>query len=104
MRLDGEWKGDLGLKAQPGQDPSVVSSLSRIKLNFTGSNQFELLYQSIKYSGTVITREKDADLVVETVINHPVGKDLKFKITPVGDTLEFVGAGGDKATLTPVVH
>lgn len=100
LPLDGDWSGDLGLKAKPGQDPSIAVTLSKVNLHFSGTGRFELLYHGIFYKGEVKRNEKDADLVVDTVINRPPDSPIAFKVKPTNGKMEFTGSNGETATLS----
>lgn len=102
LPLDGDWTGDLGLKAKPGQDPSVAVTLSKVNLHFAGTGRFELLFHGIFYKGDVKRNETDADLVVDTVINHPADSKIVYKVKPNQGKLEFTG-DGESVTLSQKV-
>ena len=99
LPVDGDWTGDLGLKAKPGQDPSIATTLSQIKLHFSGAGRFELLYHGIFYKGDVRINDTDADLVVDTVINRPPEGKIQYKVKPANGVIEFTGENGETATL-----
>lgn len=69
--FQGRWVGDRGILAEPGQDPSVAVSLSRVRLQLTG-DRFVLTEEGFTKEGRASFGRGEATLTVQSVLGRSV--------------------------------
>lgn len=77
-RFVGKWQGERDVRAQPGADPYIVKTLSRIRITITDKGTFEMQDAGMPKTGTVRVGSKDgktvAFLKIDAIMDRPLAE------------------------------
>jgi hypothetical protein len=93
----GEWTGDAGIKAGPGQSEVIAYTLSKVHLKVDRLGDFNLMWEGLTYEGSAQHDELRATRMLGREIPRPV----MFRLESRGNALTLIGPDGRMATLRP---